>query len=134
MMRTLSRLLNDRSGASAVEFALTLPIVAMLMTGGFTLANYLSVQNALDSAVDEASRYATLDPTPTDAQLKSHFQKKLTRKINSSKTTFTPTRGAASATVNYISIEASYPVYMDIAFVSVGPITATSKKRVYVSL
>ena len=134
MIAYFQRVFLDSRGASAIEFALVTPIVLSLLTGAFGMANYLSVQNALNSAVDEASRYATLDPTPSDAQLKKRFEERLTRNLKSGKVTFTPTRGSASSTVNWINLEASYPVYVDIAFVSVGPIKATSEKRVYISL
>src|SRR4051794_17648077 len=63
------------SGSTMVEFALTLPLLALLLFGicqyGFIFAAYLTLRNA--SAV--GARYATLsNPTPSDSDIQKVAQ------------------------------------------------------------
>ncbi len=59
----LSRLLRERSGAVAVEFALTVPILLVALLGIIEFGRVLWAQNALHYAVEEAARCATIDLT-----------------------------------------------------------------------
>lgn len=58
--------LRSQDGAVAVEFALILPVLVMLMFGVITAAMTFSDSLALKNAVREASRFGatTLDPDP----------------------------------------------------------------------
>lgn len=58
-----TRLLRERSGAVAVEFALTVPILLVALLGIIEFGRVLWAQNALHYAVEEAARCATIDLT-----------------------------------------------------------------------
>ena len=58
MMRSLNRLLSDRSGASAAEMALATPLLIILMFGAFELGYYFLSEHVVQKSVRDAARYA----------------------------------------------------------------------------
>jgi Flp pilus assembly protein TadG len=55
----------DRAGSTAVEFALVAPFLLTLFFGVFEFARAIWTQSALDFAVQQAARCATIDNTTT---------------------------------------------------------------------
>lgn len=74
MRRLVSRLRRDRSGVSAVEFALIAPFFIFLIVGVLQLGGYFYAHAALRNAVSEGARYATIFPRPTPAQVVSWIE------------------------------------------------------------
>lgn len=70
----LIRLRRDRRGASAVEFAIILPLLLMLVFGIMEFGRALWTQNALHYSVEQAARCATVDTTTcgTASQIASY--------------------------------------------------------------
>ena len=68
-MTRLHKLIRDRSGVSAIEFALAFPIfiqmIWMIFQAGFVFQAVSGMQHALG----EGARYATIYPRPTDAAI-----------------------------------------------------------------
>jgi Flp pilus assembly protein TadG len=62
----LLRVLYERGGAAAVEFAMTVPILLTIMLGIFEFGRMLWAQNALHYAVEQAARCRTIDVTTCD--------------------------------------------------------------------
>lgn len=62
----LLRVLHERDGAAAVEFAMTVPILLTVMLGIFEYGRMLWAQNALHYAVEQAARCRTIDVTTCD--------------------------------------------------------------------
>jgi Flp pilus assembly protein TadG len=69
------RLITNRSGSAAVEFALVLPILLLLMMSCLELGNYFLSEHALEKGLRDGARYAarqtfdayaTCDAQPTD--------------------------------------------------------------------
>lgn len=58
-MFTCRRFLSDRNGSAAVQFALVLPLLLLLIIGSFEYAVVTFVSGALESAVLVASRYGS---------------------------------------------------------------------------
>jgi Flp pilus assembly protein TadG len=56
----IRRYAADRGGASAVEFALVLPVFITLLVGGICGANLAFTVNSLHYAVEEAARCASI--------------------------------------------------------------------------
>lgn len=56
------RFQSDRDGAAAVEFALVLPILLILIFGTMDLGRIWYAQNAMNSVAQTAGRYAILNP------------------------------------------------------------------------
>ena len=61
MSRALCAAFADRRGGMAVEFALVMPIFALLLFGIVEFGQVLWTQSALHFAVEEAARCATVD-------------------------------------------------------------------------
>jgi Flp pilus assembly protein TadG len=62
MMRSHSRLIADRDGSAAVEMALTLPLLLVLIFGAFDVGNYFLAAHVVDKAARDAARYAARLP------------------------------------------------------------------------
>lgn len=57
MRQALRRLIADREGAAAVQFAILAPALLLLLVGSFEIAIMLFVSGTMESAVLAASRY-----------------------------------------------------------------------------
>ncbi|MBM9594758.1 TadE/TadG family type IV pilus assembly protein [Roseitranquillus sediminis] len=68
-MKSLPRLLFDRSGAAALEFAIIgLPFILLLL-GLVEFGRGLHIRNALDAAADRAQRAIMIDPSANGTML-----------------------------------------------------------------
>lgn len=71
-MRTLlSRRRRGERGAAAVEFALVVPLLLLILGGIFNFGFAFAQKLALDNAVRETARSAAVDTGKTQAQLQS---------------------------------------------------------------
>lgn len=74
-MRRLSR---DRRGTSAIEFAIALPVLIMLFTGGFQLSDAVSVYRKVTTTsralADLTSQYVTVNDATLDRILAASTQ------------------------------------------------------------
>src|SRR5258706_15969671 len=120
LSRWISKLYGKQSGQSLVEFALTLPLVALLLFGiiqyGFIFSAMLTVRNA--SAV--GARYAVVGP-PSTANIQSVALGALAPMLtvtnnNATATVSTTTVGSASAT----GVTVTYNLPLIIPFVVPG--------------
>ncbi len=60
-MRLIRRLWRDRSGASAVEFGLILPVFVMLVLGVINVSLLTNAVSSMNYAVQEAARCAAVN-------------------------------------------------------------------------
>lgn len=69
MGRALKRFARSEGGATAVEFALVLPVFIMLLIGTVSTAHLMFAANSLHFAVEEAARCSAVNQTscPTEA-------------------------------------------------------------------
>lgn len=123
-------IIGSRRGVAAVEAALILPIFLFLLLGAMKFGEVLYARSAMNHAVEEASRYATIYPTPTDAEIAARFRAR-SFGFMPARVTPTITRGAISATVKYIEIKASWSHSIDLILFTVGPVNISAKRRVY---
>lgn len=63
----LDRMLRDQRGASAVEFALTAPILFLVISGTLDMAQGFYVNTVLQGSLNAASRKSSLQSGPTEA-------------------------------------------------------------------
>ena len=75
--RSLRRLARDRTGATAAVFALVLPIFIAMVIGLFQFGWTQHCASSLRFALEQAGRSLMLNPSLTQAQLKTMVQSKL---------------------------------------------------------
>lgn len=73
LARSLTLLRADHRGATVTEFALVAPVLLAMLLGVVQLGVGLYAQAGLKSAVEDAARYATLWPAPTETQIKARI-------------------------------------------------------------
>lgn len=74
-MRGGRRLIGDRSGAAALEFALIgLPFI-MLLLGLIEVGRALHIRTALDAAADRAQRAILIDPAASAETIEAEIRK-----------------------------------------------------------
>lgn len=120
--------IRSASGSTLIEFALTLPLLALMLFGiiqyGFIFAAYTTVRNA--SAV--AARYATLtSPAPTQAQVEALAKQAVGPMLD-------PTKATPTANMNTTvgglpgakSVQVQYTLKLIIPFVVPGKAKGSS--------
>ncbi|MBC7908501.1 MAG: pilus assembly protein [Rhodospirillaceae bacterium] len=94
----LRRLFQDRRGATAVEFALVLPVFLVLLLGTMELGRVMWAHSTLQFAAEEASRYAIAHSSASNAEITAKAQAHLVG-LNSGEVTVNVTNNAATVTV-----------------------------------
>lgn len=126
----LRRLAACRSGSTVVETAFCMPLVLFMLLGVMKLGEVMYARNAINHAVEEASRYATIYPTPTDAEIKARFRLRGLGFIPKA-VTATVTRTQYSATVKSIEVKAKWNYTVDLVVMRLGPFNIGAKRRVF---
>lgn len=72
----MMRLFKHQGGAAAIEFGLALPPFLILLMGALQLGIVAMARTGLQHAVDEGARYATIFPTPTNAEIIAYVKSK----------------------------------------------------------
>ena len=73
---------HDRSGVTAVEFALIAPVLFALMFGIFEISRFFYVRSALQKGVDDAGRYAMRTTSASDAAITEVARQYLIDSVN----------------------------------------------------
>lgn len=129
-MSKLMKLRCDQKGASALEFALAAPSLILFLFGFFNLGIIMLADAGLKSAVGEAARYATLFPTPSDAQIKTRLTESAFGLKNGTIGTPTVTRGEIDDQ-EYVDISLSYSYVVDPVIIPGIPVELTETRRTY---
>ena len=72
-MTRLRKFLSDRRGVTVLEFALIAPVLLAMLLGIAMLGILFLAQAGLRSAVEDAARYATIWPKPSEAQIQARI-------------------------------------------------------------
>ena len=131
-MTLMHKIRTDERGASAVELALSLPILLTFIFGMMQVGMIMAADAGMQHALGEGARMATIYPTPTDAAI----QTKITNKVFG--TYVGAYNVAAPVTVNagtskYKTLSVSYTVTPNFLFFTGPPITLNRSKRVYLT-
>lgn len=76
-MRGLSRFIREASGASAVEFALVLPIFATFLFGTIQTGMALYKANTVQFALEQTARRVMVNQAMTQSQVQAYFNGEL---------------------------------------------------------
>ena len=127
MMRPFRRIAGRTDGSAAVEFALGVPILVMMVFGMLQLGIVLQANAGVQHALGEAARRATIFPTPSDGDLQSTITN--TRFGTGAGTWTTPTIENGNGTK---TITVTYTQPLEWIFFSTS-VTITKSKVIYLS-
>ena len=135
-MRRIASLLRDIRGSAAVEFAVAVPVLIVMIWGIFQVAMVLQARAGVQQALGEGARYATIFNPATNAR---PTNTQISNKIVSSKfgirngTWQTPSINTTNeASGGYIVISVQYSVPTNFLIFSGPTITLSQSKRVYI--
>ena len=141
-MQPLHRLLRDDMGGAMVETALALPVFLTMIWGITQFGLSVHANNAIQHALGEGARYATLcvNPTiangcqrPSNAQIIARINER--RFVTSYGTFGTPTvtPGPTTAPIKYVDLAITYDMPTSLIFINGPVIKFVRTKRVYVT-
>jgi Flp pilus assembly protein TadG len=131
-MTMLNLLRRCQRGAAAVEFALAVPILIVMIYGIFQVGLLYEANAGMQHALGEGARYATLydrtttSKVPTDTAIKARMTATLFGKNDG---TFTVSDPANST--GYKTLTITYTRTMSFLLVPGPSVTLTRSKRVY---
>ena len=132
MMRLIKRLRLNERGAAALEFALALPALVLMIVGIGQLGILYMANAGLRNAVAEGARFATIYPRPSDTAIRTRITGSEFGLIPANMTTPSITHGVDAGT-NYVDISVSYTVPLNFVFFTAPPVTLTESRRAYIN-
>ena len=139
-MMLLKLLRRNQRGAAAVEFAIALPVMLVMIYGIFQVGLIYQANAGMQHALGEAARLATLC-TPSGQTCTSPSDTAIVAKMNETKfgtnigTFSTPsvTTPAPAQCTFCRDLSITYTVTPNFLFFTAPPITLTRSKRVYLA-
>lgn len=116
--RRLGGLADDRSGTSAVEFAIIAPVLFALLFGVLELGWALHCNQSVDWAVQNAARKLVVTPALTQSQLQTTVQSMLTNIADPSSVTVSLTEDPAGTSPRLAHVSASYAHTINVPLLS----------------
>jgi hypothetical protein len=127
-----SELWRSSRGSAVVEFALATPVLLLVIIGLVQLGQLFSAQAGMANAVNEAARYATTYPTPTDAQIMERMRQRKFMVQTEHMRIEPVARGTANG-VSFIDLTLTYSAPLNFVFFSTQPVQLRQTRRAYVS-
>ena len=139
-MTLLQLLRRNQRGAAAIEFAIALPVMLVMIYGIFQVGLIYQANAGMQHALGEAARLATLC-TPSGQTCTSPSDAAIVAKMNDKKfggnigTFGTPTVAtpATSECTFCRDLSITYTVTPNFLFFTAPPVTLTRSKRVYLA-
>lgn len=127
-MRKLLHLRRDQKGSAIVETAIALPVLVMFIWGIFQIGVLFQANSGMQHALGEGARYATIWPTPTDAQIQSRISSEVFGTKNGTFTVAAPVNDTDSKTLSV-----TYSMPMNFLFFEGPTVNLTRTKKVYIT-
>jgi Flp pilus assembly protein TadG len=128
ILRNLRCFLRATNGAAAVEFAIVAPIFILFCIGIFEAGRMMWIRNSIQTATEEAARYAMVHTTATDTELAAHAANYYAD-VSLDAPTFTITRDTTDG-VNFVTVSGAYTFQFEFTFFDFGNIELNGKARV----
>lgn len=130
LFRPFRKFLSDRRGATVLEFALVAPVLLAMLLGIVMLGMLFLAQAGLRSAVEDAARYATIWPKPSQAQIEARIT---ARRFGMDPANIVaPTVTFTSASPSYVTITMGYNITINYVL-GTKTIALTESRRAYVT-
>lgn len=126
----LRRLIADRRGSPAVDFALTMPALIMMSVGVLQLGIAFLANAGLRAGVETGARYATVYPYPTDDQVRTKVTSSVFGMDRTQLSTPTITRGTSNGE-SYVDVTATYPIRFNMVFFTTPQFNLRYTRRAY---
>jgi Flp pilus assembly protein TadG len=128
------RIGKNESGSAVVEIAIGLPVLVLFIWGIVQLGLLFQANAGMQHALGEAARFATIWPTPTDAQIRS---KMAAKKFGTGTGTLSnldiQNQNSGGPGTQYKLLTLTYSQQMNFLFFRGPTVTLTRSKRVYVA-
>lgn len=121
---------GDECGASAVEFALVIPVLLTMIIGIMQIAIMFFADAGLQQAVETGARYATIYPNPSDAQILAKVSSSKFGLDNSRITGPSVSHGTANG-VKFVEVTMAYAVPLNFIFFQTDPVSLSHTRRAY---
>ena len=129
-MTRFRQLIAERDGSTAVEFAVAVPVLVMLLWGIVQVGLLYEANAGMQHALGEGARMATIYPTPTDTQI----QTKITSaKFGLGNGTWGTPSIVTDNTAKTKTITVTYSQPTDFLFVQGPNVSLSASKVVYLS-
>ena len=129
MIRALRLFRRSRSGATAAEFALVLPLFLMFVLVFFGVGALFWANAGLRHAVGEGARVATLFPRRSNAEIITTVRNNA---FGLGNTIGTPAITAGTANgQDFVDITVTVSPRFDLGLIQVEPVTLTETRRAY---
>ena len=119
---TLSLQFSDERGAAAIEFALVLPLLVLLLTGIVEFTRVLNNQEILQHAVRDGARVLALKHS-SDEAITVTKQRAADGQLQGTPSVTTQACPATPSGLDYARVTATYPVEYHIPLFDSGTIT-----------
>lgn len=130
MMRTPIDLTQDERGASAVEFAVAVPVLLTLIIGIIQLGILFMANAGLQQAVEEGARFATIFPNPSDSEIIARVNGRRFG-LNAAHVTGPSVAHGTNNGVSYVDVTMSYAAPLNFVFFQTSPVTLSHTRRAY---
>lgn len=127
----IRRLRLARSGATAAEFALTLPVMTVLIFMMIQLGMAFWANAGLQNGIGAAARTATLWPARSDSEITASLNNSMFG-VDASKLSAPVLVRGTTGTQNYVDITVSYQTSFNLIFFTVPGITFNHTRRAYI--
>lgn len=117
------RSLWDESGATALEFALVIPVFVALLLGTFQVAWVMHCAGTVRWSLESNARSLLLDPTVTQDQLSTAVLGKLSGLVDTSLVTVTLVTDTTTTGAPVLRASTTYQPRLSIPFVASWPLT-----------
>ena len=121
---------DDERGASAVEFALVIPVLLTMIIGIMQIGIMFYADAGLQQAVETGARYATIYPNPSDAQILAKVGSSKFGLDNSRITGPSVSHGTAKG-VKFVEVTMAYSVPMNFVFFQADAVSLSHTRRAY---
>jgi Flp pilus assembly pilin Flp len=122
---------RDKKGVSAVEFALILPLLILLIVGIAQMGIMYFAHSGLRNLVADGARFASISPRPTDTAIKARINQGGFGLVPGQLGQPLVTYGKAGS-ADYADIQVSYTVKLDFIFWAPAPFQIQEKRRVFI--
>jgi Flp pilus assembly protein TadG len=127
----LERLLGDKEGVSAIEFAILAPVLVTLLFGTLDFGRMLYIRQGMQGATEQALRFYMLNPNSAPATVTQTLQTAMVAGVGTQLVVnYADTANCNSSAATCTTITVTYPFHFAAGFLGTYNKTLTAKGQV----